>query len=120
MLPRAPEGILLSKNPHSVAARHFYEGTPQGEVVRVPWGYWWPVIRNWGVFICLYYLATFFLFGLLRKQWVEAERLAFPLARVPLEFTEGSGEPGPAAGARAEQGVPGGGGRHGASSASSA
>ena len=94
VLPRAPEGILLSKNPHSVAARNFYQGTAEGEVVRVPWSYWWPVIRNWGVLICFYYLATFFLFGLLRKQWVEAERLAFPLARVPLEFTEGSGEPG--------------------------
>ena len=57
----------------------------------MPWGQWWPVMRNWGVFICLYYLATFFLFGLLRRQWVDKERLAFPQARVPLEFTEGSG-----------------------------
>ncbi len=92
VLPQAPEGILLSKSPHSVAARKFYQGTPEGEVVRVPWDRWWPVIRTWGVFIWLYYLATFFLFGLLRRQWVDAERLSFPLARVPLEFTEGAGE----------------------------
>jgi hypothetical protein len=94
VLPAAPEGILLSKGAHSDAARHFYEGTPSGEPVRVPWVHWWPVIRNWGVFIWLYYLATFFLFGMLRKQWVDKERLSFPLARVPLEFTEGSGAQG--------------------------
>ncbi len=92
VLPQAPDGILLSKDPHSAAARKFYQGTPGGEVVRVPWSRWWPVIATWGVFIWLYYLATFFLFGLLRRQWVDLERLSFPLARVPLEFTEGAGE----------------------------
>jgi hypothetical protein len=93
VLKEAPEGILLSKDPKSVAARKFYVGTPQGEVVRVPWRRWTGVILNWGLFVWLYYLATFLLCGILRRQWVESERLIFPLARVPLEFTEGSHEP---------------------------
>jgi hypothetical protein len=38
-------------------------------------------------------MATLFLCALLRRQWVDSERLQFPLARVPLEFTEGSGGP---------------------------
>ncbi len=92
VLKVAPDGILLSKDPKSVAAKMFYLGTPDGEVIRVPWGRWTKVIVNWGIHVWLYYLATFFLCGLLRRQWVESERLIFPLARVPLEFTEGSGE----------------------------
>jgi len=93
VLKQAPPGILLSKDPKSVAARKFYEGTPAGEKVRVPWQSWTRVIVTWGIFIWLYYLATFFLCGLLRRQWVDSERLIFPLARVPLEFTQGAGEP---------------------------
>ena len=92
VLQEAPPGILLSNNPKSVAARKFYEGTRKGEAVRVPWGQWSRVIVTWGVFIWLYYLATIFLFGILRKQWVDSERLVYAVARVPLEFTEGSGE----------------------------
>jgi hypothetical protein len=90
VLPQAPEGILLSKNPKSVAARKFYDGTPQGEVIRVPWSQWTSVFLNWGVYIWLFWLASFFMCGMFRRQWVESERLLFPLARVPLEFTEGS------------------------------
>jgi hypothetical protein len=92
VLKDAPEGILLSKDPKSMVAKKFYDGTPTGEVVRVPWGQWTKVIVNWGILIWLYYLATIFLCGALRKQWVESDRLIFPVARVPLEFTEGSGE----------------------------
>jgi hypothetical protein len=50
-------------------------------------------MSRWFVFMGFFYLATFFLCGILRKQWAETERLQFPLARVPLEFTdEASGE----------------------------
>jgi len=92
VLKQAPEGILFSKHPKSMAARKFYEGTRKGEVVRVPWGQWSRVIVTWSIFIWLYYLATIFVFGILRRQWVESERLVYAVARVPLEFTQGSGE----------------------------
>jgi len=91
VLQQAPDGILLSRDMKSVAARKFYQGTREGEVVRVPWGRWMGVIVTWGIFIWLYYLATIFLFGILRKQWVESERLTYAVARIPLEFTEGAG-----------------------------
>lgn len=90
VLKVAPEGVLLSNDPKSPEARKFYEGTPEGEPVWVPWGTWTRVFLTWGIYIWLYYLATFFLCGVLRKQWVESERLIFAVARVPLEFTEGS------------------------------
>ncbi len=92
VLKEAPDGILLTRDPMSVAVKVFYEGTPEGEPVRVPWSRWTRCAVTWGIFIGLYYLATFFLCGMLRKQWVESERLIFPLARVPLDFTEDLGE----------------------------
>jgi hypothetical protein len=39
-------------------------------------------------------IAVFCMTGILRRQWLESERLMFPLARVPLEFSEGSAEGG--------------------------
>jgi len=92
VLKVAPPGILLSNDQKSAAARKFFLGTPKGEPVRVPWDRWARPLITWGIYIWLFYLATFFLAGILRKQWVESERLIFPIARVPLEFTEGARE----------------------------
>jgi hypothetical protein len=92
VLKVAPRGILVSNDMKSVAARGFFEGTPGNEKVRVPWGRWARPFITWGVYIWLYFLGTIFLCSMLRKQWVESERLTFPVARVPLDLTEGSGE----------------------------
>jgi hypothetical protein len=87
-LEEAPEHIVLSKNPLSEAARRYYEGG--GEQGRVPWSSWVVPLLNWTAFLLLLYLAVFFMCGIIRRQWVDVERLMFPLARVPLEFTEGA------------------------------
>ena len=92
VLKDAPPGILLSNDAKSPAAKRFFEGTDRGEPVRVPWSQWTRTLVTWGIYIWLFYLATFFLCGILRKQWVESERLMFPVARVPLDFTGGSRE----------------------------
>jgi len=80
----APEGLLLDKDPMSEASRRYYEGAGG----RIPWRAWARPLAHWGAFLVPMYLAVFFLCGILRRQWVEVERLMFPLARVPLEFTE--------------------------------
>jgi hypothetical protein len=82
VLPLAPADLLLTKLPHSVAAKRFFEGTAVGEPPRVPWDRWARPLAVWSAFILLYYLATFCLTGILRRQWVDLERLIFPLARV--------------------------------------
>jgi len=87
-LEQAPEAFVLSKNPRSEAARLYYEGG--GEHQRVPWSAWLKPLLNWTAFLLLLYLAVFFMCGIIRRQWVDVERLMFPLARVPLEFTEGA------------------------------
>ncbi|MFW6189803.1 MAG: DUF6785 family protein [Planctomycetota bacterium] len=87
-LTHAPAGLLLSKNPRSEAVRRYHEGSPEG--AGVPWGQWVRPLARWGVFLLLLYLGVFCMCAILRRQWVEVERLMFPLARVPLEFSEGS------------------------------
>ncbi len=93
VLKDVPRDLVLTKDMKSAAARWFFEGIPRGEAVRIPWGPWTRPLIAWGIFAFLFYLATFFIGGMLRKQWVESERLIFPLARVPLEFTADAGEP---------------------------
>lgn len=92
ILEDVPEGLVLSTDPESVAVKRFFEGRPTGEKVRIYFARWLPPMLRWAVFIGLFYMATLFFGSLLRKQWVDSERLIFPLARVPLELTEGSGE----------------------------
>jgi len=88
-LQAAPESLLLTKDPKSLAAQQFYEG--RGEEGRVPWDRWLPPMARWMLFIATFHIAVMFMCALLRRQWVDREHLLFPLARVPLEFTQGSG-----------------------------
>jgi hypothetical protein len=91
VLKEVPDHLVLTKDMRSAAAKKFFEGTPSGERVRIPWQTWTNPLVSWGVYTVLFYFATFFLCGVLRKQWVESERLIFPVARVPLELTEDAG-----------------------------
>jgi hypothetical protein len=89
-LADTPKGLLLSKDPKSIACQQYFQGRPEGG--RAPWHLWaGPAIR-WAALLLPTFVAMFFFFAILRKQWVEYERLQFPLARVPLEFTAGSAE----------------------------
>ncbi len=90
-LEHAPDSLVLSRQPRSEAARRYFEGSPGG---RVPWGHWLRPLADWAVLVLLVFAAVFLLCAMLRRQWVEVERLMFPLARVPLDFTEGAGRHG--------------------------
>jgi len=87
-LAAAPDDLLVTKRASSVAVERFYEGHAEGG--RVPWGHWLRPMGRWLVFIAAFYGAVIFVCAVLRRQWVDVERLQFPLARVPLEFSEGS------------------------------
>ncbi len=88
-LEAVPSDLLVSKSPNSIAIRDFYEG--QGEERRVPWTHWARPLTAWIVFMGLFHFAIVFMMAILRRQWVDREHLLFPLARVPMDFTEGSG-----------------------------
>ena len=62
----------------------FFEGGARGEPV--PWMAWlWPLIA-WGLFIFVIYFIMICLMVILRKQWVEHEKLLFPLTVLPAEM----------------------------------
>ena len=65
-----------------------FEGAARG--APVPWGLWHKPMLAWGFFILSVYLVTLCMLVILRKQWMEHERLLFPLSVLPLELAQGS------------------------------
>ena len=64
ILPHVPDWIIPVKEADLV--RDFYEGRTDGVV---PWGLWLPALLHWAP------LALISIVLLLRKQWVDHERL---------------------------------------------
>jgi hypothetical protein len=59
----------------------------------IPWSAWITPALTWGVFILSFFGALVCLMTLVRRQWMENERLGFPLAQVQLALIE-QPEPG--------------------------
>jgi len=68
---------------------HFYEGSPVGQV---PWSAWIVPLAYWGVFALALFLTMACLMVILRKQWVEYERLPYPMVQLPLAMLEEGGK----------------------------
>lgn len=81
--PHLPDWAVVS-DPEAV--RIFYEGRPLGSEAFPIAPFIGPVLW-WLSLLAAIYLASFCLVVLFRRQWVEHERLAFPLAEVPLLLT---------------------------------
>lgn len=79
-----PAWLLM---PDSAAAKAFFTGYPRGQE-HVPWGAWLTPVLAWGAFALCFFVLTFSVAALLRKQWVENEHFAFPLVQLPLLLTE--------------------------------
>lgn len=65
--------------------RTMYEGSDDG---RVPWGPWLYPLGMWTLFMTLFVFTGMCLVTLFRKQWVENERLRYPLLFIPLSIVE--------------------------------
>ncbi len=65
-------------------ARAYYEGVSPG--APIPWQPWVQPLLAWGVCIALFLLAFLCQAAILRRQWVDNEKLAFPLTLLPLEI----------------------------------
>ncbi len=68
------------------AIRWFYEGLPSG--APIPYDVWAGPLLWWLSLIFAVYFVSFCLVVILRRQWVEHERLVFPVAEVPRLLTE--------------------------------
>lgn len=61
-----------------------YEGLRDGEAI--PWGQWVGPLLVWTLLAFTMYGAFFCLTTLLRKRWVDDEKLVFPLLQLPVEL----------------------------------
>ena len=73
---------LAQKN--HAALLGFYVGN-----ARVPWGVWRVQMLAWIGFLILFAFATLCIVAILRRQWIDRERLAFPTVAVPVEMLSG-------------------------------
>jgi hypothetical protein len=86
ILPHLPRKYFVLDE---VAAKGFYGGLKDGE--SLPWDAWSGPLLRWGALILCFYLASVCIMVLLRRQWVLHERLAFPLAQMPLAIVPDAG-----------------------------
>lgn len=87
ILPNAPPWLLVTQ-PEAVV--WFFESAPAG--ARLPWGQWYTPVAAWSLFGLALYAFLFCLGCLVRKDWIEGERLTFPMAALPSEM---AGDPRP-------------------------
>lgn len=79
LVPWDPE-----KGARQEVAVWFYERLPAG--VSLPWQMWVVPLLVWFILILAVYVAFFCMTVILRKHWVEGEKLSFPLVQLPLEM----------------------------------
>ena len=85
LIPFSPE-----QKGQAPIAISFYEGMQGGD--SIPWRAWLEPLCAWGVLVLFVFTAFLCLAAILRKQWIENEKLSFPLVSLPLEFVhEGHG-----------------------------
>lgn len=85
--PHIPQALVpwdVTKGARQDVAVWFYERLPGG--VPLPWREWVTPLLVWLVLIIAVYVAFFCMTVILRKHWVEGEKLGFPLVQLPLEM----------------------------------
>jgi hypothetical protein len=72
-----------------LVALRFFERLRAGEPI--PWSVWVGPVAVWSVLALLVFGAFLCMASLLRRQWVDNEKLSFPLVQLPLEMA-GAGD----------------------------
>jgi hypothetical protein len=80
-LPHIPDWMAPT-DPRVVTA--LFEGWGLG----IPWDAWMLPLAAWTAFTLATYALMLCVVTIFRKQWIDRERLLFPLVAVPLEMTE--------------------------------
>ena len=87
LFPHAPQRILVNDGANN---KTFFEGLTPGQPV--PYGAWVEPMLYWGLFLLALYVTMVSLAVIFRRQWMERERLAYPIAQVPLAMIRGEQE----------------------------
>ena len=84
---------LFPQNPELI--RNLYSGLEGGlgmswlqVLARIPWNEWIVPFFLWMLFILLVYCAIFGMMGLFSHQWIENEKMNFPLLQVPMDLSQ--------------------------------
>ena len=85
IVPHIPSWIA-PRDPQ--VANYFYNGLPRGE--SLPWQAWVMPLFWWIALMVTVYFVMICLMVLVRRQWVEHERLTFPLTHPPIELLRGN------------------------------
>ena len=85
LFPYLPWRVFPDSSPRVLDG--FWMGLPQGTAV--PWDGWVEAIIQWMGASLGMVVFGFCLVVLFQRQWMEAEKLAFPLAQMPLDLTKG-------------------------------
>ena len=56
----------------------------------IPWDKWGIPLLAWGGLVIIIFFGFLCLASLIRRQWVDNEKLTFPFAQLPLEFVRGT------------------------------
>ncbi|NQT53239.1 hypothetical protein HQ576_14360 [bacterium] len=75
-----------------LAIKWLFEGLPAGEAI--PWSAWVMPLLVWASFLLALYFVMICAMVILRKQWVEHERLLYPITQLPMAMVEGEARPG--------------------------
>ena len=82
LIPHLPEQAMVDDG---TGSRLFYEGLSlTGD--RIPYASWVEPLIWWGVFLLALYVTMVCVAIIVRRQWMERERLAYPIAQVGLSM----------------------------------
>lgn len=70
--------------------RWLFEGMPTGAAI--PWAAWVPPLATWLPFLFALYFLMIAMTVVLRKQWMETERLIYPLCQLPIAMVADDGK----------------------------
>ena len=90
ILPLVPDWAIPTTDAELI--RDFYEGRSDGAV---PWSLWLGPLLHWAPLILSLHVAMIAIVVILRKQWVDHERLVYPMMQLPIAMIEDEASPRP-------------------------
>ena len=88
LIPHLPTWMTLH-DPEAI--QRFYEGLPRGH--SIPWEAWFEPLGWWFLFMAAFYTVLICSMVVIRRQWMDRERLLYPLVQVPLGMIEDQDPP---------------------------
>lgn len=86
LFPHLPSRLLVDDG---TGSRLFYEGLAAGAGEQIPYGSWVEPLLWWSLFLLALYVTMVSMAVIVRRQWMERERLAYPIAQVGLAMIRG-------------------------------